>query len=1746
MSAYDDIEQQISQGSSAAASSPYDEIENQIKQNDTSRAAVLVGTSNVAPDRAADNLKLAKSYGVTPAVVDQFPEQFRQDQLTKMAVQTLATSPVLRAHINQTPGLAPVIGDDLRNASAIEQIGAFTQSLPLGLIHGASEGAAQFFKMASMPVAGLAHLVDNAAGTNMADKVFQYATAPMDQAAEANATQPGANFYAKAAHSVGSLASMIMTSMMGAPEQAAGATAEAATKLWPTITGMLEHGTGAMAIPSLTSAVDAGQKVYDSTGDGTAAFKAAKAAYLSNTAMGIPPMSAGGGLIARLLGGFASGVTTGELGRQYANANMPDNMQQPASFEDAMLQGIMGAGFGGFGPRSAPEGWHEAVRQTYTDAAKAQAAQEDFGRLDALGQLASASKWRERDPESFNKFVDDVTTDGKLANVYVDASVFKQEMEKAGTTPEELQQTLPDVAAQMHEAGETEGAVKISTADYATHIAGTPLGEAILPNLRTDPEGMTYNEMQEHYDGETERFSQLAKDISTKAEDASAFQKSEQAVRENLRAQNDATGRYPGAVSKLHTEVSTLINSQIARRLGITPEEAFAQHGAQISDGSQGGAGFDQASSKGLYQNADGPFGPMFTEHYHDAQGAIEKLKQAQTGEAIGALYHPDIGDIDLVWGKEGTGASDGYGLAKLVKYHPEALADLQGILSAMTVTTRSVNRINLESSDHKAGVRLTWNGQEKHWLMTAFRKDGGGGDATRTDTDTISGKDDTASLTDASDDIVDQTIEKFQQQARGYYSPEHRMIAVLKDANLSTYIHETGHYLVDTYAKIASMPDAPAEIKADVAQLLSHVGAPDLEAWNKMSLEEQRPYHEALAESFERYFMEGKAPTLELQPVFSRVKAWMMSIYKHLTAIGEPLTPEVRQVFDRMLGAEQDIKDAENARGYARVLEDKPDGVSDADWKDYINQGESATNQAIDDMQGRSLRDMKWLGNAKSKALKALQREARGVRSEMRIQARKDVLSTPVYQAWSYLTREDEQAHVPDRKPKQNASINTDVDSMFTAIAKLGGIDRESIKSEWGVSHEDVKSEIFGKPVLRKEGGKSLDEMAELLGERGYLPKDESGKVDLHDFEDKFGQEHGGDLQYSDEVDYDKVHPEEPNADMVGDYRAGKINKEILDRLRDTVGEANVERLNKLKMVKSGGIDPELLAEHFGFQSGEEMLKALATSENPHDAVEGRTDQLMLEQHGELSTPDALNDAANVAIHNESRAKFMATGLKLLSNSPIPARMLEKGAKEAAEGAIAGKKVGEINPKVYEAQERRANKSAIRLAPKDTEGAIKAQRAALLNNQLARAARDAKDETAKILTYLKRFNKDSILAKMDVDIRDQLTDVLSRFDLRKNPTDAPTKAQENLAQWIESQKAVGMSPDVSPDLLNPAFRTHYADMTMEQFRGMFDTVKMIEKMGQERRYVTLDGKRLELRDAVDPMIAKMVERGEKFTDAQLAEKPRRGVDPLWRVALDRTQSMLRSAFAEFMPQHFKANRFDLHEILGPFHRALFEPIFAANYHQLDMARDVSRNFRTAAKALGKDWQKSLHDVVSNHKLMDNSLDTPVLRRLTRGDMIGIALHVGNESNFDKLVNGMGWKPEDVWNALHDNMRADDWHAAKTMGEAAGAHWQDMVDMNRRLGNTSPDKIEPRPFKTKFGDMPGWYAPIKYDPIRSKLGRKKADAAIVNPADGLFSKDYFRADTTTNGSLNARASGYHDFIDLNWRRMEEADRKSVV
>lgn len=90
----------------------------------------------------------------------------------------------------------------------------------------------------------------------------------------------------------------------------------------------------------------------------------------------------------------------------------------------------------------------------------------------------------------------------------------------------------------------------------------------------------------------------------------------------------------------------------------------------------------ERLKARGYEPIGEGEFGPIFDQFKGDAKNAIALLKLLESGEVSGALYHKDVGDIDLVWGVEGTGKSDGYGLAKLLKYHPEVLDNIQLLLA--------------------------------------------------------------------------------------------------------------------------------------------------------------------------------------------------------------------------------------------------------------------------------------------------------------------------------------------------------------------------------------------------------------------------------------------------------------------------------------------------------------------------------------------------------------------------------------------------------------------------------------------------------------------------------------------------------------------------------------------------------------------------------------------------------------------------------------------------------------------------------------------------------------------------------------------------------------------------------------------------------------------------------------------------------------------------------------------------------
>jgi len=118
-----------------------------------------------------------------------------------------------------------------------------------------------------------------------------------------------------------------------------------------------------------------------------------------------------------------------------------------------------------------------------------------------------------------------------------------------------------------------------------------------------------------------------------------------------------------------------------------------------------------------------GDLGPVYDQFRGRGRDAIVFLTRIKNGEAIGALFHPAVGEIDLIWGDEGKTPGQGFGLAKLVKHHPETLDVLPEIIPSLPVSSANANTVQLDSEQYHAVVRLNWKGHPKRWLLTAFEK---------------------------------------------------------------------------------------------------------------------------------------------------------------------------------------------------------------------------------------------------------------------------------------------------------------------------------------------------------------------------------------------------------------------------------------------------------------------------------------------------------------------------------------------------------------------------------------------------------------------------------------------------------------------------------------------------------------------------------------------------------------------------------------------------------------------------------------------------------------------------------------------------------------------------------------------------------------------------------------------------------------------------------------------------------------
>ena len=551
-----------------------------------------------------------------------------------------------------------------------------------------------------------------------------------------------------------------------------------------------------------------------------------------------------------------------------------------------------------------------------------------------------------------------------------------------------------------------------------------------------------------------------------------------------------------------------------------------------------------------------------------------------------------------------------------------------------------------------------------------------------------------------------------------------------------------------------------------------------------------------------------------------------------------------------------------------------------------------------------------------------------------------------------------------------------------------------------------------------------------------------------------------------------------------VAEHPTGGLSSSVARRLAEVNDAASRtpewQRLTSHGMTATkGALHPDVAADILGgFDSGDALVQALLAATPLDEEIEARIDQRMLEQHGELATPEALEAAADAAIHSEARGRMVATELAALTKATGAPKVLADAARQFAAAAIARLKVRNLTPSMFSnAQAKAARNAAAALKKGDLALAAAEKRNEILQHYSAKAAHEARDEIERGRKYLAGFDGD--VKGLDAGYLDQIAALLERFDLRKGTSLRAADKRKSLAAWLEAQREAGMEPDVPAELQNEAFTKSYKDMTVEEFRGLRDTVKQIEHLGRlKHKLLTAADQRAF--DAVRDEIAASI--GQHANGAAPEQST---------PATDAGARKLKAH--QFFLSHLKvaniAQRMDGGETGGP-----VWTFFARSAQE-------RANWKAAKQAeLTGKLMEIMRPVLARAGQFRTARARPALGiSLTQEQVFALALNMGNEGNISRLltggINGRHFSHGQLVQLIDDELTAADLAAVQAIWDLMAELTPEAQAKHKRLYGREMELVAPTPLVTKHGTLRGGYYPIVYDPRGSvRVGENEADA----------------------------------------------------
>ncbi len=914
---------------------------------------------------------------------------------------------------------------------------------------------------------------------------------------------------------------------------------------------------------------------------------------------------------------------------------------------------------------------------------------------------------------------------------------------------------------------------------------------------------------------------------------------------------------------------------------------------------------------------------------------------------------------------------------------------------------------------------------------------------------------------------------------ARGGFDPQKLLTTLNKDADFSTFAHETAHYFLTILGDVASRPDAPASVLDDMNTLLRWFGVKDLATWNSMSLDQQRQYHEQFAYSFETYLFEGKAPSVEMQGLFDQFARWLKQVYQGLiTKINDVykaefgkdlpiLTGEVRQVMDRMLATEDQIARAQAIREMKPQFQtQEQSGMDDAAWAAYQELQEQATERAVAELTTATLKEMAWMSRARGRKLRELQRQHDDKRKEIKDEVAEDLRILPVYRAMEFLKRGKVVDVDGTTKPATGqfklsaAGVQAVMPPGFDVVTLGRG--RYGMVNEDGL-HPDLIAPLYGyasgaELVTALSTAKPFaDAVAERTDQRMLA-------------------------EFSELAD--------PAARSLAVDRA--IHNEARARL------IAVEQRWAAKLQQPVSVIMEAASQVAGEIIGRQTIRTL--SPRAYAAAEARAARLATAAYSEPQSPEQAGQTAATRAYNAA----IAAG-----------KTVDEATAESLSAGVAA---------VETARQRRAEFDAKYGGKSPAEVMMRAKRQQLLQNMLARQALEARAEIDRARSAFKRFfgSDEKIGKTRNMELVSAARAILGWYGFGKR--------DKSPAEYVDQLRAYNPAAyaQLEPLILRATKGPQdYRDLTVDEFRVLRDTVDGLWIQARKDKQVKLADRTM----ALDEVVGELDQRLEEIGVPKVVAGEKRA--PTFRDRAARNLMILRStmrrveAWADSMDGVSK-NR--------PFTNYLVRPVLDA----VDKFTASRNKYMKRFRDLVVNLQMPEGTIAAPE--LDYTFGAGNAG-IGKAELLGALLHTGNASNYRKLLLGRGWGQEDEFGNLDDTQFKAFVKRMQDEGVLTKADYdflQSVWDLNEDIKPIAQKahyelygfyftEIPATEVVTPFGTYRGGYVPAATDKFMV------ADAAQRAGEEELESDWRNSLPSTGRGFTQTRMAGYNKALSLDVR-----------